>query len=165
VTRHGIKVSPRLRIHGSQAETDKACSESEEIFVNTKDLVQNTFSEESSNAARRIFKNVLSQLKSINVAKVRAHVARQEASIKALTRTFEDDLALLYSVDRAGVRAKRVKNVDSIPKDTKDIHLSHNFEAMFKSYRVTGNDHMQSVVSDSFSQSSSESSGNTKEVV
>lgn len=165
VTRHGV-TGPLKSSFGRSRSDNSHTNDSAEVTTikcAREYKVENTFTEELGAAARRIFKNVLLQLKSISVAKTRAKEARHVELVKTLTRTFEDDLALLYNVDRNGARAKRVKNVDTIPKDKKDIQLSQNFEMMFKSYQQQG--FMNDISSGSISQSSEASSVDNKDEV
>ena len=70
---------------------------------------------DSNIAAKKLFKAVLSQLLSNSTAVKRAGEARQITLTKQLTRTFEDDLALLYNLDRQGERATRIRNLDTAP--------------------------------------------------
>ena len=70
---------------------------------------------DSTISNEKAFRAVLRQLLSNNTAVKRANEARHVTLTKQLTQTFEDDLALLYSLDRHGKRATRIRNFDTIP--------------------------------------------------
>ena len=93
--------------------------------------IQRHVAEEASSAARKLFKAVLRQLTSDSKAVKRAKEARLVSETKRLTRTFEDDLTVLQNLDRQGIRATRVKNVDTIPQVDSDLKINNNFEDMF----------------------------------
>jgi hypothetical protein len=94
-------------------------------------LIENSSEVEMTSAARRMYKTVLLQLKHNKQAVIRAKKARVISSIKKVTKSFEQDLALLYTLDRSGPRSNRIKNADSIPESTKDAEINHEFESLF----------------------------------
>ena len=71
-------------------------------------------SKDSNITSKKMFKAVLNQLLWNSTTVRRAGEAREITLTKQLSRTFEDDLAVLYSIDRQGKRSMRIRSLDTI---------------------------------------------------
>ena len=113
ITRHDIENhganEAKSSVHGASRGDSTVYSPGND-YCKTNGIV----SKDSTISAKKAFKAVLSQLLSNSTSVKRAHEARHVTMRKELTQTFENDLALLYNLDRHGKRVTRVRNFDTI---------------------------------------------------